>query len=126
MATTIAVLLAAQAGANKSEQDAVAKRFVAAVQDKRDYEDSDFVTPLREKDKQFFASFAKCRYRYTSHLVNDTPQKPGAYVEVPDEIIIGWKCKGVPAETPVGLTLVFSGTKIEKIETHNVDLMKAD
>jgi hypothetical protein len=39
-------------------------------------------------------------------------------------VAVGFHCKGVSQETPVGITLHLKGGKVEQIETHNADLMR--
>ena len=62
----------------------------------------------------------------TAARSNDSPQD--AVIDIveqdPDELGVALDCAGVPAETPVAISLHLQNGRIARVETHNADLMK--
>ena len=124
----IAALAAAQPDqATKSSPEIdVGKRLVAAIKGKADFVDADFAKPLTSADKSALRQFAGCKVRHVQHTGTPLPNKPFTIVENPNDIGIGLDCKGVPYDSPVGISLRFENGKVVKVETHNADLMRVD
>jgi len=124
----LAMALGAAANAQAGSPDgiAIANRVVAAIGNKADFRESDFVKPLGESDKSALRRFAACKVTYVNYTAAEQPDRPGVLVEDPNEVAIGFDCRGVPKRTPAGISLHLLDGKIAKIETHNADLMKVD
>ena len=96
----------------------VALRLIAAIQNKGAYQDADFIKPLGERDKAFLSAYSQCDVSYVRHSLVRPAGSSDPYVQEPGSISLGWKCKRVPRNTPIHLTLLFKDGKIAKIETH--------
>jgi hypothetical protein len=107
-----------------SAEISAGKRVVAAIKGKAEFEDADFVKPLTAGDKAALRRFAGCKVRRVRHTGTPVPGDLFTIVENPNEVGIGFDCKGVPYETPAGISLRFQNGKIVKVETHNADLMR--
>ena len=120
-------LLAALAIAGTTLNDGIpiGARFVAAIQSKADFNDADFVRAVGASDKLALRRFGQCKVTHLDYGL--TPDSvPGATSPDFDEIVIMFGCKGVSRNTPVGITLHLEGGRINTIETHNADLMRAE
>jgi hypothetical protein len=118
--------LAGAAQAATSDGIAVANRVAAAIRSTADFQASDFVKPLGESNKSALRRFAACKLTYVNYIATEQPARPGVLVEDPNDVAIGFDCKGVPKRTPAGISLHLQDGKIAKIETHNADLLKVD
>lgn len=96
----------------------VARRLIAAIQNKGAYQAADFIKPLGAQDKAFLSTYSRCDVAYVRHSLVRPSGSRGPYVQEPGSIALGWRCKGLPKKTPVHLTLLFREGKIDKIETH--------
>jgi hypothetical protein len=103
---------------------AMAKRVVAAIKGEAQFQDSDFVRPLAVADKAALQPFAACKVTNIAYALVPDPKERDTYSEDPNFVGVGLDCKGVPAETPVGISLHLKDGKIATIETHNADLMR--
>jgi len=107
-----------------SDGISMAKRVVAAIKGETPFQDGDFLRPLEASDKAALRRFAPCRVENVAYVLTADPTEPNAYVENHDWVGVSFGCKGVPSETPVGITLHLRSGKIGVIETHNADLMR--
>lgn len=101
-----------------AQERAVAQRLIDAIGKKREYQDSDFVKPLRAADKAFFARLSLCRVSYVDHSSVAHPKKRNVYVREPGSMSIGWNCKRAPRDLPRDISLTLKEGKIAAIESH--------
>lgn len=127
MSLALALLLSATAAQTGADTDGVAvgKRLVAAIKGKAEFADADFSKKLGEQDKAALRQFGNCRVRGVSQGLLRSAERPDVFIEDPNLIYIRLGCKGVPSDTPVGITLHMEAGKVKKVETHNADLMEA-
>ena len=103
----------------------MARRLTAAIKGEADFQDSDFAHPLEAADKAALRQFAQCKVGGITYMLTADPSEPDTYSQNPNEVLVHFGCKGVSEQTPVGVTLHLRGGKIEQVETHNADLMRA-
>ena len=114
------VLAATSTGAiqiRMAEEIAMAHRLIAAIQQKADYQDADFLKPLGPRDKVFLSAYSRCKAQHVDHTMIMTKQ-PSVFMRMPGTVAIGWRCKGASPDLPVDLSINFKKGKIAKIETH--------
>ncbi|MEO7364813.1 MAG: hypothetical protein ABIW03_00670 [Sphingomicrobium sp.] len=103
---------------------AIGKRLVAAIKGKAVFQDADFVKALGERDKTALRRFATCKASSIDYIMHLHPTRPNVVIRNLNLVAVGFDCKGVPWDTPVGISLFLNGGKISKIEIHNADLMR--
>jgi hypothetical protein len=96
----------------------VTRRFIAAVRNKQPYQDSDFVKPLSERDKAFFARYSRCSTENVGHGAVMHPTRPNTFVRVPGSVSLQWRCGRLPPNSPTYFSVNFKDGKIHTIETH--------
>ena len=102
---------------------AVARRLVAAIKGKSDFQDADFAKSLSEPDRSALRRFGVCKVKFIDHPGSIDPKEPEFMIPDFDRVSVGLNCEGVSAKTPVALSLHLQNGKIATIETHNADLM---
>jgi len=120
----LALLVAVAAPPTAADGNSVAKRLVAAIKSGTEFQGSDFERPLEASDRAALHAFAACRVGNIAYALTADPTEPDTYVENRDWVMVGFGCKGVSDQTPVGITLHLHNGKIGTIETHNADLMR--
>jgi hypothetical protein len=100
----------------------MAKRLVAAIKGQAEFRDADFVKPLGDADKAALRQFAACRANYIDYAGIAT-KDPNVIIRNYNDVSIMFACKGVPSNSPVGISLNLQDGKIATIETHDADLM---
>jgi hypothetical protein len=123
-ALALSAAFALPAHAKSDEQLKAARKFVEAVRGKQDYSGIAFVTPLGAEAKGELARFAKCSVATVNHGLRQDPHHLNSFNLSPDEVEVVGKCRGVPDNTPAGITLHFEGNRISSIETSNFDLIQ--
>ena len=105
---------------------AMGERLVAAIKGEAAFRDDDFVKPLAEADKIALRRFAKCKVKNIGHMLLADPKQPNVLVRQFNDVSVRLKCKGAPSDMPVGISFHLENGKIDRIETHNADLMAED
>ena len=121
------LLFVAQAATTTSPEGlALAERFASAVKGETDFEDADFIKPLSAGDKIALRSFGNCRVRHVGYVAIPDKTQSNTVSANPNQLGLDFKCAGVPARTPVAISLHLEAGKIATIETHNAELMRRD
>jgi hypothetical protein len=126
---TLAILLSFVGNSQEnavSHGTAVAERLVAAIKGGAEFQDADFEKRLGEADKAVLRRFATCKVTHIGYAMNFLPKRSDVLVRDFNHVAVGFGCKGVPRDTPVGISLYLRDGKIAKIETHNADLMRVE
>jgi hypothetical protein len=121
----IAILLGVTTQAHSaalSDGRAIAHRLIAAIKGKAEFRDADFARKFGERDKAALRQASACKLLD----IGFSTISPDVMIENPDEIAVGFRCKGVPRDTPVMIHLSLRDGKIVKVETNNFDLMGAE
>ena len=124
LALTLA--LAAASPATGADGMSMAKRLVAAIKGEAEFQNADFARPLEAGDKAALRRFAPCKVAEVTYTLLPDPVEQDTYVQNPNDVLVRLGCRGVSPETPVGISLHLSNGKIDKIETHNADLMRGN
>ena len=121
--TVILAVLVGAAAPSGTDGISMTKRVVAAIRGEVQFQDSDFVHPLRTREKATLREFAGCRTDRIFYMLKPVPAERDTYVENPDDIFVIFACKGVPIGSPAAMSVHLKDGKISTIETHNADLL---
>jgi hypothetical protein len=108
-----------------AEGIAIARRLTAAIKGEAAFQESDFAHPLGAADKAALRQFRQCKVGGITYMLTADPEDKDTCSLNPNDVLVQFGCKGVSEQTPVGVMLQLSGRKIEQVETHNADLMRA-
>ena len=123
LAASFLVVWQAQA-ATSIEGIKKAERFAAAIEGKADFHDADFTKALSSQEKSALKGFGKCKVEQIGYATLAHPIQKNVVEQDPDQLGVALDCAGVPAETPVAISLHLQDGRIARVETHNADLMK--
>ena len=124
-AASILVLFQAQA-ATSLEGIKKAERFAAAIEGKAEFQDADFTKALSAQDKAALRSFGKCKVQQVGYATKAHPLLKNTVEQDLDRLGVALDCAGVAPETPVAISLHLQDGRIQRVETHNADLMRRD
>jgi len=123
---SIAVLMAVSSAVPATDAEVkVAQRLAAAIRNSAAFNESDFVRPPGPVSQAALRRLSSCKVDSVDHWLKPDPTEQDAYIQNPDKVAVTYLCDGVPATTPVVITLRLQNGKIAMIETHNADLLKS-
>jgi hypothetical protein len=120
-----ALMLGMSTAANADPARDLAKRLTHAISGKAEFREADFNAQLKAADKQALLRFRDCRVKDIEHPFRAISVDPEVLEEIDSQMVVTYRCDGVPASTPTRLKLHLADGRISTIEVIDLELANA-